>query len=68
MGRHPLKHNGATTATELSRFDSKGVPHRRFSRARRYVEEPFATVNFGAKLIHALGWMGRSLMLEEERS
>jgi len=26
MGRHPLKHNGATTATELSRFDSKGVP------------------------------------------
>jgi hypothetical protein len=30
----------------LPRFDPKGVPHSRFSRACRYVEEPFATANF----------------------
>jgi hypothetical protein len=31
---------------KLPRFDPKGVPHNRFSRACRAVEEPFATLNF----------------------
>jgi hypothetical protein len=47
-----LIHNGATTATKLPRFDPKVMPHSRFLRACRCLEEPFATANFAEFFFH----------------
>ena len=50
--RNPLIHIGATTATKSGRFDPNGVQHGLLSRAWRYVDEPFATVNFAEFRFH----------------